>query len=118
MDRYRFKFKKYINSQLVVCIALLTFTTAFFSYFHLIDKWVVLTFVLLSLINCGALLEQRKWIYYLECLRLMLVVAYVFYQFDLLSLIFIPLIILIVLERTFSLSSVYRNYVLQYEKIE
>lgn len=118
IDRYRFKFKKYLNGQLVVCIFLLTFTTAFFSYFQIIDKWVVSIFVLLTLINCGALLEQRKWIYYLECLRLMLVVAYVFYQFDLLSLIFIPLIILIMLERTFSLSRVYRNYVLQYEKIE
>lgn len=115
---YRFKFKRYLNIQLLTCIAFLTFTTAFFSYFTVIDKSFVLVFVLLTLINCGALLEQRKWIYYLECLRLMLVVAYVFYQFNLVNLIFIPFIILIVLERTFSLSRVYRNYVLRYEKVE
>lgn len=117
-DVYRFKFKKYLNIQLVVCVAFLTFTTAFFSSFQIVDKLFVLSFVLLTLINCGALLEQRKWIYYLECLRLMLLVTYVFYQFNLVNFIFVPLIILIALERTFSLSRVYRNYVLQYEKIE
>jgi hypothetical protein len=31
---------------------------------------VLLTlFVLITLVNCGALLEQRKWIYYLEFIR-------------------------------------------------
>jgi alkylglycerol monooxygenase len=92
-DQYRFKFKKYLNCQLIICVAFLTFTTAFFSYLDWADKLFILLFILLTLINCGALLEQRKWIYYLECLRLILV------------------------ERAFSLSNVYRNYVLQYEKV-
>jgi alkylglycerol monooxygenase len=116
-DQYRFKFKKYLNCQLIICVAFLTFTTAFFSYLDWADKLFILLFILLTLINCGALLEQRKWIYYLECLRLILVFGYVFLKFDLLELIFIPTLILILLERAFSLSNVYRNYVLQYEKV-
>ncbi len=115
---YRFRFRKYINIQLVGCVLVLTFTTALFSAFTTIDKLFVLALVLLSLINCGALLEQRKWIYYLECLRLMVVMTYIFYQLDKLELIFIPVLMLIILERTFSLSRVYRNYVLRYERVE
>ena len=116
--QFRFKFKRYLNLQLIICVLFLTFTTAFFGTFDLVDKLFVAGFVLITLINCGALLEQRKWIYYLECLRLMLIFAYVFFKFDLLSLIFLPTIVLIILERTFALSSIYKNYVLQYEKVD
>jgi alkylglycerol monooxygenase len=117
-NRYRFKFKKYLNIQLVVCITMLTFTTACFNIFNLDDKVFVALFILITLINCGALLEQRKWIYYLECLRLMVLFGYIFLKLDLIGLIFLPTILLIVLERAFALSSVYRIYVLQYEKVE
>ena len=116
--QFRFKFKRYLNLQLIICVLFLTFTTAFFETFDLSDKFFAAGFVLITLINCGALLEQRKWIYYLECFRLMLIFAYVFFKFDLLSLIFLPTIVLIILERTFALSSIYKNYVLQYEKVE
>ena len=116
--QFRFKFKRYLNLQLIICVLFLTFTTAFFATFDLPDKLFAAGFVLITLINCGALLEQRKWIYYLECLRLMLIFAYVFFKFDLLSLIFLPTIVLIILERTFALSSIYKNYVLQYEKVD
>lgn len=117
-DQYRFKFKKYLNVQLVIAVALLTFTTACFAFMGLVDKLFVLSFILITLINCGALLEQRKWIYYLECIRLIMLVAYVFWKFDVFELIFVPILILILLERTFYLSQLYRNYVLQYEKVE
>ncbi|RZL19097.1 MAG: hypothetical protein EOO96_26360 [Pedobacter sp.] len=116
--QYRFKFKKYLNIQLVISVLFLTFTTAFYHSFDVADKLFAAGFILITLINCGALLEQRKWIYYLECFRLMLIFTYVFFKFDLLSLIFLPTIVLIILERTFALSSIYKNYVLQYEKVD
>lgn len=115
---YRFKFKKYINLQLVLCVLFLTLTTAFFGRLMFATKLTVIGFIVLTLINCGALLEQRKWIYYLECLRLILILSFVLYKLDHLSLIFLPTLVLILLERTFALSRIYRNYVLQYEKIE
>ncbi|WP_199140213.1 sterol desaturase family protein [Pedobacter sp. ASV12] len=115
---YRFKFKQYLNFQLALSVLLLTFVTACFAFLGLDDKLFVLGFVLITLVNCGALLEQRKWIYYLECIRLMMLVAYVFWKFDLFAWIFIPALILILLERIFYLSQLYRNYVLRYEKVE
>lgn len=115
---YRFKFKKYLNVQIIVSAALLTFTTAFFKDLSAIDKLFLVTFILLTLINCGALLEQMKWVYYLECFRLIGVFGYVFLKVDLFSLILIPTLILIVLERVFALSRLYKKHVLRYEKIK
>jgi len=39
-------------------------------------------FVIITLINCGALLEQRGWIYYLEYIRLLTVTGYLSDHFD------------------------------------
>ncbi len=114
---YRFRFKVYINVQLFVCILFLTLMTGFYELTGTADRIFILLFVLLTLINCGALIEQRRWIYYLECFRLILLFGYVFYELGWFSLIFIPTIALIILERVFSLSRIYQHYVLQYEKI-
>lgn len=113
----KFKLKGYINLQLGLSVVILTLTTAFWAYINVVDALAILVFVLITLINCGALLEQRKWIYYLECVRLILLFGFVFYQLDWVGLIFLPTIVLIILERTFALSSLYKNYVLQYEDI-
>ncbi|WP_199118816.1 sterol desaturase family protein [Pedobacter sp. ASV28] len=113
----KFKLKNYINLQLVMSVLVLTVTTACYNHFQIEDKIFALLFILITLINCGALLEQRKWIYYLECVRLIFVVGFVLLKIDYFGLIFIPTIILIILERVFSLSRLYRNYVLQYEEV-
>jgi alkylglycerol monooxygenase len=115
---YRFKFKKYLNVQVVLSILVLTLLTAFFKDLETADKLFAVTFILLTLINCGALLEQMKWIYYLECFRLISIFGYGFYKLDWFGLILIPTTILIVLERVFALSNVYRKRVLRYEKVE
>jgi alkylglycerol monooxygenase len=113
----KFKLKNYINLQLVMSVLVLTVTTACYNDFKIEDKIFALLFILITLINCGALLEQRKWIYYLECLRLIFVIGFVLLKIDYFSLIFIPTLVLIILERVFSLSRLYRNYVLQYEEV-
>ncbi|MFN0257691.1 hypothetical protein E6A44_019055 [Pedobacter ureilyticus] len=94
----------------------MTITTAFWFYLDLADGILIALFVLITLINCGALLEQRRWIYYLECVRLIFLFGFVFYKLDWVELIFLPTIALIILERTFALSSLYRSYVLRYEE--
>lgn len=38
--------------------------------------------VIITLVNCGALLEQRRWIYYLEYIRLLAVTGYLSDHFD------------------------------------
>ncbi len=113
---YRFKFRKYLNIQILVCVAVVTFTTAFFKELGPVDKLFLVSFTLLTLINCGALIEQMKWIYYLECFRLISIFGYVFFKLDWFSLILIPTLVLIGLERMFALSHLYKKHVLRYEK--
>ena len=117
-DTYRFKFKKYLNIQVLSCVIMLTYLTAFFASLTTIDHLFVLAFIIITLINCGALMEQIRWIYYLECLRLILVFGFVFYKLHWIELILLPTLTLIILERVFTLSSVYKHYVLRYEKVK
>ncbi|WP_316813386.1 sterol desaturase family protein [Pedobacter heparinus] len=113
---YRFKFRTYLDLQLTLCIALLTFITAAYASLGPDDKLFIVCFIFLTLINCGALMEQRKWIYYLECIRLIVFLAFILWKLDRFELILLPAIALIVLEMTHSLSHLYRSYVLKYEK--
>ncbi|ACU05329.1 sterol desaturase family protein [Pedobacter heparinus] len=117
VSAYRFKFKTYLDLQLTLCIALLTFITAAYGNLGSDDKSFIVCFILLTLINCGALMEQKKWIYYLECIRLIVLLAFIFWKLDIFGLIVLPAVALIALESTFRLSHLYRSYVLRYEKI-
>jgi len=110
------KFKNYLNIQLVAIVAMLTGTTLFYNFLTPFNKVAILIFILLTLINIGALLEQRKWIYYLECFRFILIFGYFFYAFNLLGFLIFPVIILIALERTFSLRKLYMKHVFEYAK--
>lgn len=113
---YRLKSRIYLNFQLFLCIALLSFFTVFYKELHLEDKLFTASFILITLINCGALLEQRKWIYYLECFRLILLFAYTFWKFQIFELVILPVVILVILENVFRLSRLYRQYLLRYEE--
>jgi alkylglycerol monooxygenase len=114
----RLKFRGYLNAQLILIIALLTLATLIFNIIGITDKIAILAFILITLINIGALLEQRRWIYYLECFRLISVLAYLFYSFNIFELLVFPVLGLIFLERIFALSEWYEKYVLNYENIK
>lgn len=113
---YRFKFRNYLNAQLAICVALLTLITGIYVNLDVLDKLTGVAFILLTLINCGALMEQRKWIYYLECLRVFTMLFYIFHKLDLLE--FAPLlaICLILTAQVFRIGRLYNNYILKYEK--
>lgn len=113
---YRFKFRTYINLQLSLCIALVTFITATYASLGTYDKLFIVCSILLTLINCGALMEQRKWIYYLECIRVILLFGFIFWKLNIFGLTILLTMVLFLLEGAFSLSKLYRNYVLQYEE--
>jgi len=115
---YRFKFKTYLNIQIGVSALLLTFITAVYTLLGLDDKIFIASFILLTLINCGALMEQRKWIFYLECFRLMLLLSYLFWKTDIFEYILIPVLILIIAENVFSIGRLYKHNVLRYERIQ
>jgi len=111
------RFKFYLNTQLVIVVAMLTGLTLYFNLMNITDQLAILFFIIITLINIGALLEQRKWIYYLECFRLILVLAYLFYSLNIFGLVVFPIAALIFLERTISLSKIYIKYVFAYQSI-
>lgn len=116
-DLYRFKFRHYLNIQVICAILLLTFITAGYAYLGIDDKLFITGMILLTLINCGALMEQKKWVYYLEYTRIMVVLAFLLWKNDHIELILLPVIILIVIDEVFNIKNIYNNYVLRYEEL-
>jgi len=111
----RLRFRNYLYIQLGICILFLTVFTYSFEWLSLVDKVFVLSFILITLINCGALLEQRKWIYYLEYGRIYIVSSYFLYEENLLTFFAMPLFIMFFAEQLFSLGKRYRDVILQLE---
>ncbi|WP_316799384.1 sterol desaturase family protein [Pedobacter frigidisoli] len=109
----KIRFKIYLNIQLIGVVALLTLLTALFGSIGPADRIAALLFALLTLINIGALLEQRKWIYYLEFIRIVFISAYIFNLYHAISLTIFPIAMLILLERWYSISKMYARYVFQ-----
>lgn len=115
--KYRFKFRVYLNLQLIFSILLLAFITAIYAYLGWIDRIFITSLILLTLINCGALMEQRKWIYYLECSRVLLIFTFLFWKTGHVELAILPVLFLLVCEDAFNIKKRYNNYVLRYEEI-
>ncbi|MBU7570605.1 MAG: sterol desaturase, partial [Flavobacterium sp.] len=112
---HRLKFRNYLYIQLAVSTLILTVFTYYFGSLGFYDKIFGLSFIIITLINCGALLEQRKWIYYLEYSRLFILSTYLLYIENLAEYFLVPVIIMIAAEKMFSLSRKYQNLVLQME---
>jgi alkylglycerol monooxygenase len=107
------RFKGYLALQIAACTLMLMYFTYFFAQQNIGDKAFTLTFIVLTLVNCGALLEQRRWIYYLEYARLLLVSSYILYLNSAVEYIFVPAVILFIAEKYFSLGQRYQGYILQ-----
>ena len=62
--------KSYLNFQLSLCLLLLAITTYLFNNTSWLIQAEVFVFIILTLINVGAIIEQKKYIFYLELIRL------------------------------------------------
>lgn len=62
---------RYVVWQIGLTIALLFIFILFEHYIPLTQQVLISLAILLTLINCGAIMEQKQWIYYLEFLRLL-----------------------------------------------
>lgn len=67
--------RRYITAQTVFSLGLLFIVILFEHYFSSIQLVLFSGFIIVSLVNSGAILDQRRWIFYLEYIRLMLVMA-------------------------------------------
>jgi sterol desaturase/sphingolipid hydroxylase (fatty acid hydroxylase superfamily) len=79
--RSTFRFRAYLTIQMIAAILILFVLVMFVAYAGIPEKTFTFLLILITLVNCGALLEQRKWIYYLEYLRLFLVISFLSYYF-------------------------------------
>jgi sterol desaturase/sphingolipid hydroxylase (fatty acid hydroxylase superfamily) len=62
--------KSYLNFQLSLCLLLLAISTYLFNKTGWLLKAEMFVFIILTLINVGAIIEQKKYIFYLELIRL------------------------------------------------
>lgn len=67
----------YISIQTLVTLVLLFFFILFEHYYSNVQLITGALFILISVINTGALLEQRRWIFYLEYIRLVLICFFI-----------------------------------------
>jgi len=77
-----FRFRMYLIVQITIVLLALFALALFYNVADVVEKVVYSLFIFITLINCGAMLEQRRWIYYLEYIRLFVIIGYVCYLFD------------------------------------
>lgn len=79
LPKSSFRFKVYVNMQLVAALTGLFFFTLFFKRLDHFEIAFEVSLILFTLINCGALLEQHRWIYSLEIFRMILFFGFISY---------------------------------------
>lgn len=104
---------QYVIWQMIVSLLLLF---AFLLFEHYLTLPIKISFsiaLLLTLINCGAIMEQKKWIFIVELLRFVAIGFFSFYSFAFWKLKLVAIFLLLVLMLTFykSLKTLYLNYV-------
>jgi alkylglycerol monooxygenase len=67
--------RQYVTAQTVFSIVLLFVVALFEHYLSVLQLFLLSSFILLSLVNSGAILDQRRWIFYLEYIRVILVLV-------------------------------------------
>jgi alkylglycerol monooxygenase len=107
------KFRTYLTLQIVSVAIVIFFFTLFFNDFDRIEKSFVIILVLATLINCGALLEQQRWIYYLEVARLCLILLFISYEANSLALLFFLIMLIPAIAISESLEKWYYDSLLE-----
>ncbi len=76
--------RRYVTVQTVFSLVLLFTALLFVHYFSALPLALISCFILVSLVNSGAMLDQRRWVFYLEFIRLMIVLVAIgiFYRND------------------------------------
>lgn len=65
--------RQYVTAQTIFSLSLLFIVTLFEHYLTGIQLFLLAAFIIVSLVNSGAILDQRRWIFYLEYSRILLV---------------------------------------------
>jgi hypothetical protein len=67
--------RQYVTAQTLFSIVLLFVVALFEHYLSVWQLFLLSSFIIISLVNSGAILDQRRWIFYLEYTRVLLVLT-------------------------------------------
>jgi len=70
-----YRFKSYVLGQVIALLSLLFLFILFEHYIPFYAQLLIAGVIIVTLINCGAILEQRLWVFHLEYIRGILVAA-------------------------------------------
>ena len=82
---------RYVIWQIAIALAALFFFILFEYHLHPAQQWLIAICIIITLINCGAIMEQKRWIVYLEMSRLVIASSALLYVY------FNPVLILLAL---------------------
>jgi hypothetical protein len=105
--QHSFRFKAYLSIQLILSLVMLFGFTLYFSEFDAIASFFIVTFLLMTLVICGAMLEQRRWIFYLEVARCLSITGYLSFISGSLTPFLISLIFFFVIIRFGMVETIY-----------
>ncbi|MBX3239791.1 MAG: sterol desaturase family protein [Chitinophagaceae bacterium] len=109
---FTFSLRVYLSTQVVVSFLLMCLITYYFESLNHLEKYFGTSFIIITLIICGGLLEQRRWIYYTEWLRVLIIEGYIFISLGYSSLVIISVILTFITERIFKIDIWYKRFVL------
>lgn len=88
---------RYVVWQMMILLAALFIFILFEQNFNVVCKICFVFTTLLTLINCGAIMEQKRWVFHLEFLRLITLLVIPVYNFSVYHHSIVPVVVVIVL---------------------
>lgn len=79
------RFRVYVLGQMAFTLFLLFWFLLLEQYIPFPVQLAISLFILLTLVNSGAILEQRRWVFYLEYLRMWVIVVITYYYYPLVT---------------------------------
>ena len=113
VEGYHFQYKGYINLQLILSSFAMIMLTYHFNQSNDFTKISFAAFILITLINIGAQLEQKRWVPYLEHIRFLLFCSFFIIESGHYTLLLLPIVFIVILERIFNFSNWYKKSILR-----
>ena len=82
IERRTGRYKRYINIQFVGLLLGLLLLILCFDRFSVSTNFFISSVMILTLINCCALLEQKKWIFFVEYIRILAILEFIALQYN------------------------------------
>jgi hypothetical protein len=104
--------KRFIALQIVSSVFILLYLTEWREVADTFTTAVLSFIVLITLINCGAILEQRRWVFYLEFIRLLSAEILLIYFFpSIISICIASIAVYVFLHYFTALKKIYLHYI-------